>query len=205
MCWHTWSRYLGSKAAASLTLLCPTHQKPSQFCLYNIPWILALLITSTLAHTVAIFGWDQYNNHLTPLLASAKWCCSCHWSAQNPPPASTLPHSEKRSMSYLSPKALSDLPLGISDHISCTHSVSFDLIGSSPHQASSCLRISALAVNCFPGPLQWRTPWAPAGLYANVTLPVRPSVIILWKRNTNTTASFSPAAFNAFQHTVQLI
>ena len=78
-----------------LTLLCPTHQKHSQFCLYNIPWILALLITSTLAHTVAIFGWDQCNNHLTPLLASAKWCCPCHCSAQKPPPASTLPHWEK--------------------------------------------------------------------------------------------------------------
>lgn len=122
-----------------------------------------------------------------------------------PSPGSTLPHPEKRPTSYLSPKALSDLPLGISDHIPCTHSVPFDLTGSSPHQASSCLRISARAVSYFPGPLQWRTPWAPAGLYSNVTLPVRPSLIILWTRNTNTTALFSPTAFNTFQHTVQLI
>lgn len=144
-------------------------------------WILALLITSTLAHTAAIFGWDQCNNHLTPLLASAKWCCSFHCSAQNPPPASTI-HPEQRSMSYLSPKALSDLPLDISDYISYTHSVPSDLTGSSPHQASSCLRISALAVNCFPGPLQWCTPWAPAGLNSNIALSVRPSLTTLCKK-----------------------
>ena len=122
-----------------------------------------------------------------------------------PSSASTLLHPEKRSMSYLSPKALSDLPLDISDYISYTHSVPSDLTGSSPHQASSRLRISALAVNCFPGPLQWCTPWAPAGLNSNITLSVRPSLTILCKRNTNTTALFSSPALNTFQHTVQLI
>lgn len=114
------------------------------------------------------------------------------------------PHPEKRPTPHLSPKALSDLPLGISDHIPYSLSVAstslapphirHPLASESPHvlsAASQAHSLGALSGPC--RPLLQRHFTSEAFL------------TILRTRNTNTTALFSPTAFNTFQDTVQLI